>query len=405
MKKSATSGSAQPRHDVSNSMSKSVGIDGLPSGKSLAFKHYQLTGRYSSNLDTRVKASQYLDMYGDGLHDTVLVYLVCSKHEKVALSKIGSKGLFLPYGPLRSPSESMFEAADNVIQRVTELEKKVVKKPMYSQLVCLDDFRIQMPVYYDFVTRYLFRAELTAEGCEAGLCKDNSEITWYPKNNLPLNELSCPEVLIDWTKPDFHELTIDHVLFSSVSYPIFDDPKRPHVQKENSEHKELLQFCGYTEADVLLIYGDYLQHCFPSEFMTFALFESYLTKVDLTLASEQTQLRSVFRAFAYNQQDYINFHEFLLGLAMVDLFNGAATKSKPSPILMQAQSLFWSRYYAQQENFITEKELSKAIEDFKLNKSSGMFSAVSPLAHLRNHQAWPAINHSRMYRSNQKDSI
>lgn len=129
-----------------------------------------------------------------------------------------------------------------------------------------------------------------------------------------------------------------------------------------NHQEELLNSCHVERNDVLRLYSDYVQHCYPSQNMNFISFRDYMlrlgyedkpspnttgqhessSRVESTgsgtkslnqatpgsgsgiLAAGSTgglnghDLHSLYRAFKLNKMPYVTFHELLLGLAAMD---------------------------------------------------------------------------------------
>ena len=435
---------------------KSVGVVARrpASVTSLASQYNLVTGRYTANVTSsetlaEVKSGLQVVQYGQCLYDSVLLYLTCPIHKKVALSSVDTKGQFLPFSPIKT-GESWLTSVVNLIQRILGLEKKVTDRPMFSDPLVLDILRIQMPIYFEFITRVSYQVKLTHEACKAKLCNDNSMIAWFPIMELQTkihnsDQFAGPEpVLFGTLEPNQNtrEVTILDVLLFKII-----EPGKSSVSTQG----ELLRTIGYTEADILKIYGDYLQFCCPSEFMTYHTFKAYLNQVELQLGPK---LLPIFRSFSFNENPYINFYEFLLGLAMVDRMNGtnaneqcstnSASESGTS-IAAPINDGQWDefagkyvfRYFAKTDfNFLTDAEVNKVINYNKIsnakipksnNKSGRMTQktflksvyplitqsrekqicntsiyascTVSPLARLRTHQCFPPINWTRISRN------
>lgn len=67
------------------------------SGSMASSKEQTLLNQTNSNLTH----FDYVNQYGDYLYDTILLYLYCPMHKKIALTET-EKGLFVPFGPIRT---------------------------------------------------------------------------------------------------------------------------------------------------------------------------------------------------------------------------------------------------------------------------------------------------------------
>ena len=343
-KKSADGRSTGSRRSTSSSKSsskvsktKSIGINQRRSSiSSMASTYNMTTGRYChgdmSNSNEAVQMfrdSRHLTHYGNCLYDTVLLFLVCPNHKKMALCFVDDKGHFLPCGPIKT-GDSWLSSLAALLGRLLPKPKEDQTEPLWTDPVPIDILRLQLPIYYEFLTRVTYRVKLTDAACKAKMCQDQTAMAWYTLAQFGTKvyksgEFAGPEPMlcntfIDAGPAHAREITILDVLLYQIS-----------GDKKLSAQGEILRNCGITDQDILLIYGDFLQHCFPSEFMTLKSFKSYLSKAKLKLSSNHD---AAFRAFAFNGRDYINFHEFVIGLAIVGSISGT-TSEQPSTSSMK----------------------------------------------------------------------
>ena len=89
----------------------------------------------------------------------------------------------------------------------------------------------------------------------------------------------------------------------------------PHEPPRNKE-EEMLKSAIFTEKDINKLYSDFIQHCFPSHFMSYPSFVDYMSKIGWN--STDIRLHSIFRAFNYRSTGFLSFHELLLGLGAID---------------------------------------------------------------------------------------
>lgn len=125
---------------------------------------------------------------------------------------------------------------------------------------------------------------------------------------------------------------------------------------------QMLHEAKFTEADVIKIYCDYVQHCFPSATMTFCSFYEYFTKISF-LQFDDGSLRNVFRAMNFKNKHHMLFNEFLLGLAALD-------SNVPNSKL---RFTYIFRYYDRNaDGFLDEEDFKRLVGDirFKANLSS-----------------------------------
>ena len=200
----ASNGSVKSKS--SSGSKKSVGLrpKSRSSISSMASTYHQTTGRYAreaTNSEAPILTQSmglFLTQYGS-LYDCVQIFLVCPTHKKVALSSVDGKELFLPFGPIKT-GESWRFALENLIRRVLVLKHQSLSKKSlnFNQLFPSDVLRIQIPVYYDYITRVTYYVELEPE---AKCCQENDYMSWYElaklsKTSIKSGNFAGPEPVL-----------------------------------------------------------------------------------------------------------------------------------------------------------------------------------------------------------------
>lgn len=338
---------------------------------SLASQYSLATGQFTpSNVklnDILSANSGHINEYGHSLYDSALIYLTCPRHKKIALSKVVKRGLFLPYGPIKT-GESWLSAAAVIVQKILNA-KGISDKKLFTEPLVLDILRIQTPTYFEFVNRITYQCQLTEDACKSNYCTDNDLIAWFRKDEVNGKVFSS-----DYLGPEpslFQEVAVlgcrEVMVLDVLLYSITTE-KRPEA--------ELLATAGYKESDVIKIYGDFLQHTFPSECMTFYSFKNYVDKSQLPFAGDT--LKQLFRSFLVHQTKFINFHEFLLGLAFVDW-----TLGKIDKYINRMMSDYLFRYFFR-DKLTTEAEVSAMHAALKVDGGGGGNSAAKWTKRLAN---------------------
>lgn len=248
-------------------------------------------------------------------------------------------------------------AAANLIHKISNM-KVTTDKILFTDPNVIDILRLQVPIYFEFITRVAYYAKLTKEACNAGYCSDNSMIAWFA-----VTEVNSKAFCTDYLGPEpaifympsnmlCREITIVDVLL--------------HIIQPKSPEGELLQAAGYTETDILQIYADFLQHCYPSEFMTSHSFKTYMTKWEIDICT--SELSGIFKSFAFNENRFINFNEFILGLAMIDK---CLIKHENPGRASEFQTSYYFRYYAKRnQQYLSASELARLVNSFQADDVS-----------------------------------
>lgn len=428
--KSQNSKKSKSKKSNSKKSNRSVGVSGNQKSLSSRKSTYkQSVGRAlqqnvinpspsspSHSSSASLKWSMYTSLYGQNIYDTVQLIMTChcGPKKKVALCGVEGSRLYLPFCPVKH-GQSWTDAIGLFIQgkllreSVAKLSPQKAAKfsgshshshssstslssahptPFTSGPKLVELLRVQLPVYLDFVTRATYRLHLTSAACSAKLCAGNSVIGWYSidekfTSSLEKKPLYGPEPLLMIRddgksvklKPGdrFREVAVTELF----AYQCVEELREV---KSGAT--------GTTKDDILRVFGDYLQHVFPSEFMLEASFTSYLKKADLKITSN---VSSLFRAFAAKERSFIDFEEFIIGLLIVGRIVGDSgeaeaeanaisegTNNPPppplptihhSPATMKVMADFVFRFYATKPVHLNSEQLEQAAKDFHIADS------------------------------------
>lgn len=110
----------------------------------------------------------------------------------------------------------------------------------------------------------------------------------------------------------------------------------------------------YTEAIVLKLYSDFVQHCYPATSMTLASYRAYAATIKLDVYLSDEKLASAFQASNYKAKGYLTFNEFLLGLVSLD----------PGSVHNRARYSFVFRYYnSAGDGALSRADMSRLLAD------------------------------------------
>lgn len=154
-----------------------------------------------------------------------------------------------------------------------------------------------------------------------------------------------------------------------TEYTLRDAQKYHPKETKKTPFNELIKLSGLSEKDCNKIYSDYLQHAYPSQFFNPVSFADYFNK--LGLAYKEKELLNLYRAFSFNQTNYMSFHELLLGIAAME-------KSTPhSGKCAELRYGYIFRYYQIKSNndFLDRQEMSELTTDLLKLKGITKFDA------------------------------
>jgi len=346
--------------------------------------------------------------YGHHLSDVCAVVIHCPKHDRFALVRCHShKGLWLPYVALKQ-SEGWYAAIVNKIRQLLGIKIGIKSSHIFTPPEILHIMRIQLPEVLKYVTRVVFMTNLLSMPAVASPSSTNalSRLGKTSVDTLPrhTNEPStsapyeCPcEISVSPERSESHSHRHDHngiywlkhetivqeeemldiwgpepgmftsaFATSSVERGAYSEyTLREAIRFQPRENQpartyqeEMLKSCHFERGDILRLYSDYVQHCFPSQNMNYVSFCDYLNKLGYeqqsitsdamsqlsarigsprSPSSNQSMVstppkspgfarlnahdfRSLYRAFKLNRQEmpFVTFHELLLGLAAMD---------------------------------------------------------------------------------------
>lgn len=337
--------------------------------------------------------------YSRYLSDVCVILIHCPKHQKFALVPCTShKGLWLPYVSLKQ-SEGWYAAIVNKLRQLLGVKVGTKSSSIFTPPEIMHVMRIQLPEVLKYVTRVVFMTNLlsmsvtspsTANSAAlhpkvgSTLGQDNSagksrtvrssgSYEGQPKDAakivIPVGPFKCfceSKELVNGMRWLSHEIIVaeedqleiwgpepgiftsafatqsvergaysEYTLREAIRFQPRDQPK--------THQEEMLKSCHFERSDILRLYSDYVQHCFPSQNMNFTSFKDYLLKLGYeqigAVATNASQpkgvspinpgsgiaaglnvhdFRSLFRAFKFNRMPYVTFHELLLGLAAMD---------------------------------------------------------------------------------------
>lgn len=244
------------------------------------------------------------------IYDCSACLVTCPKCHKIGVQSIsGDKGLWLPKTP--STFTSGFLESMNLKLKLSLACASAPKGYIpFTPLEAIHYWRLQLPIVSKFMTRVTFRTSLKPEG---GLCcKNTSDMIWLSEGDLSLmsKDVWGPEPAV--FAPAQVTPTGYYPLPSTREETIAGwNEKRPQQLMQNvSTH------AGYSNDVIQRLHLDFMQFCYPSQFMTRTSLGAYLLR--LKWIKDFNNINNYFRAFSLNNLPYLDFNEFLMGIAFMD---------------------------------------------------------------------------------------
>lgn len=279
--------------------------------------------------------------YGQYLFDCVALFIHCPKHGKIATVRWlhFHKGSFIPIVATR-PSETWQEAASlgaiwflsggNPTQFLNHDDLS------FHQPKLIHILRIEVPEFHKAVTRTTFL--VTIKDSWSNCCQPNSWIEWWSVNDIIKGKL--PENVWGAEINVFARYLIKDQLYFRLDE--FNLERALEVlSAENIQEVKMLKSIGFGQKEMEKLYSDYIQHVYPSKSMTLYSFKSFMTR--LNWQQDDPRMPQVFRvrtrsvhpqflalylslmelviklqAFNFRRTGFLDFFEFMLGLAAMD---------------------------------------------------------------------------------------
>lgn len=314
----------------------------------------------------------------DSIENVCCLLLQCDSHKRIAIKKFDQKNgaLFLPYITFNS-SDSWKSIAVFLIRNTLN---RIGVTQNYKITNCIpeliDVYRVQLPKTLQYYTRITVLARIikvatststletrsmssnyldcanpnaqteqttgdSEERCHCSIT--TSTITWLgldEMNRIFNNSFWGPEALIFYKKLQLQENDEERFEMKKKcsDYSIQDSVailtgKEPGTLRE----KKLLQEAGYTTKVVVNLFNEFILHCYPSRYMTFNSFKSFMSK--MFWHCEDVVFQTIFNSLNLQKTNFLSFDELLLGFAAMD----TSTPHSGESLLIRLEYIF--RFY------------------------------------------------------------
>ena len=180
-------------------------------------------------------------------------------------------------------------------------------------------YRFQIPDG-QFISRYIFLCQWADDNKNIPIscCKNTANIQWHSmdailydikQENRPLMDRfwgyeiiqACTVLfqqqqgniaMTSFISPQIQEFNSNEVL----KYLSRSSANLNEQRNSTQSFSQMLHEAKFTEKDVIKIYCDYVQHCFPSAAMTYCSFNEYFTRIGI-LQFDDISMRHIFRYF------------------------------------------------------------------------------------------------------------
>lgn len=254
---------------------------------------------------------------GQNTYDIIAYIIHCEKHDRIAVNKT-EKACWLPFIAFNM-NRSFQDSADEGIQLVLSRGNENLPQVKKISAVNLQLSRLQLPHTLKFITRllYFFKIDKELIKSEFKCCQGTKTIKWVHIEDIKngtIENIWGPELIqaakyaADNKTPDLPKGLVEQ----SAKYVLSLIPRDPPRNIEEA----MLKALSISEKEIDSVFMDFIEHCFPSFFMTFTSFTDYMSKIKIGSMKVDVKL---FNAFNYKYNGFLNFQEFLMGIACYEM--------------------------------------------------------------------------------------
>ncbi|RWS18557.1 Calcineurin-like protein phosphoesterase, partial [Leptotrombidium deliense] len=172
--------------------------------------------------------------------------------------------------------------------------------------------RIQVPQQPKLTNRLMYAVRVNNEVKDFKCCTNDKRIEWIDRNQLKSGHenLWGPEPHL------FADIVAAKKLKKTLVEFSIDDALQHCPREPPRTHQELMvKSAGIGEQEILKVYLEFVEHCFPCLYMTPYSFTNLMLKLGW---NKDFKTGNMFRAFKFTETGHISFQELLLGLAAME---------------------------------------------------------------------------------------
>lgn len=298
------------------------------------------------------------------IYDCCAFVIHCKAHNKVAVSKSQTGVIWLPFNATQNKcswNEAAIDGVPYILAAASFAKQDYIRSnPPISYMQILEIFRLQLPQTQKFITRVTFYIALKPDESEKFVCCQNTAtIVWYDINyigNGVMENIWGPEVV------EFCRMSTVVQAESSLPQKLVEyglNKVFHYVSRESAETLEesLVKSMKITENDVERVYLDFLDHCYPSIYMTVDSFKQYIIRHGFEM--QDSRLKRLFNAFNYRNNGFLSFQELLLGFVCIE-------RDTPHN---EVRIKFIFRFYdTKKKSLLSEDDIKRIIKDITVDK-------------------------------------
>ncbi|RWS19481.1 Calcineurin-like protein phosphoesterase, partial [Leptotrombidium deliense] len=260
------------------------------------------------------------ELFGEVTYDCCSFVIFCEKHNKIAMTT--GNASWLPFVVIKSVdtwataalSGSAYVLSHGEVEKINQLSAVPFLNPELVE-IC----RIQVPQQPKLTNRLMYVVRVNNEVKDFKCCTNDKKIEWIDRNQLKSGHENLwgpePHLFADNIEPRTSSVT-KKPKKTLVEFSI-DDALQHCPREPPRTHQELMvKSAGIGEREILKIYLEFVEHCFPCLYMTPYSFTNFMLKLGCN--KEDFKTGNMFRAFKFTETEHISFQELLLGLAAME---------------------------------------------------------------------------------------
>ncbi|XP_046913406.2 LOW QUALITY PROTEIN: uncharacterized protein LOC124494277 [Dermatophagoides farinae] len=318
---------------------------------------------------------------GEYMYNCIAYIFYCPLHRRIMLSlNERNNAVWLPFVALQ-PDKTWNMATTEGIAIIfskedSEIDPRLVKTIPVQSINCVHILRIQLPMTKKFIYRLIQLVTLDSVNQPPGdtatqfkCCTSSKHLQWIDMNDAITGNISGlwgPEVpmfvsfLVETNKPrEISEIgfNVDNLITMIGLQDLINQQQQQQQQQNKNIDQILANTFHISKMDIGKIYSDFLEHCFPSFYMTYWSFCSYINDY----FHECDTLLQLFQAFNSNRCGYLTFQEFFSGIVSIE----------PGCPNTNQRLRFIFRYYdLERRDHLDQNDMARMFRDLNWNEQS-----------------------------------
>ncbi|KAJ6219135.1 hypothetical protein RDWZM_004947 [Blomia tropicalis] len=281
------------------------------------------------------KTSTQTPKTSTSIYDNSCFLLYCLTHQRILLSSFkGNRFLpFVQLSPKQSWRSTSIDAVLHLIIRINNslaadktLFKYYRSNLPFQSFKLIHLFRYQLPQTRRFIIRVIYAIEIDSTKIKCCEQSNDTQYGWYNLNEVAngrVVNLCGPEVsffasrIISQNQIVIPKL-VEYGLNSILRYVSDYEQINGNLDQDWNENSQELSalLINLTANDIERLYEDFIEHCFPSFFLTRQSFTMFMKQRQIE--SDTKILSRYFTIFCIKSKQFLHFNELLFGLASID---------------------------------------------------------------------------------------